>query len=84
MCHFVKRNLGGIQQTLLMCSIHTGYVFSECAAHTSGLSNFNEIYSGPVRPHLQSSGGCTSVHDWHHWPPALQLLRLSVALHLHP
>src|SRR5258708_5742811 len=53
------------------------------SAHICGLSKFEVICSDPVRPHLQSSGVCTSVHDWHRRPPALQLLRLSVALHLH-
>src|SRR5258708_16349855 len=57
-------------------------MYSECAAHICGLSNFEEICNGPVRPHLQSSVACISMHDWTCRPPVLQLLRLCVALHL--
>ncbi|SRR5258708_7081522 len=53
-------------------------MYSECAAHIHGLSNFEEICSSPLRPHLQSNGVCTSMHDWYHWSPVLQLLGLRV------
>src|SRR5258708_27133633 len=42
-------------------------MYSECAAHIHALSNFEEICSSPLRPHLQSNGLCTSMHDWYHW-----------------
>src|SRR5216684_1528903 len=84
MRHFEKKKFGWhpansaeVQHSHWLC-ILSG------AAHTRGLSNFEKICSGPVRPHLQSCVACASVHDQHRRPPALQLLRLSVALHLHP
>jgi hypothetical protein len=48
-------------------------MYSECAAHIRGLRGFTKICSGQVKPYLQSSGVCASVHDWHRRPPALQL-----------
>src|SRR5258708_11267811 len=54
------------------------------AAHTRGLSNFEKICSGLVRPHLQSCVSCATVPDQHTWPPPPATLQVSAAPHLHP
>jgi hypothetical protein len=82
-CHFEKKIFGWHPANSAEVQ-HSQVRYSECAAHICGLSNFDEICNGQVRPHLRSSGVCASVHDWHRRPPALQLLKLSVTLHLHP
>jgi len=37
----------------------------DSAAHARGLRNLAETCNGLLRPHLQSTGACTSVCDWH-------------------
>jgi hypothetical protein len=83
--HFLKKKKIGWHPANSAEVQHSHWICILSVLHIpAGFSNFERICSGPVRPHLQRSAACASVHDRHRRPPALQLLRLSVALHLHP